>query len=156
VPLRIAVSNILRRVSHNFHPQALSLLKRVRPSRKQINTWPILQQVNDRSWNVSSSRTQAKAEGVMGDDRESEYLEYAAWLRARCRRAHNGCAERLPGSTQVRRLHIILNALRSTTCAFKGKCRTSAFDVLNFVRDDIVLVDVSGDDGRTLRSLAPH
>ena len=46
-------------------------------------------------------------------------------------------------------------ALRSTICAFKGKCRTSASIIL-FLGGGSVLWNLCCEDGRTLRTLAPH
>jgi hypothetical protein len=129
VPSPIAVSNILRRVSHNFHPQApsFSFLQRVRPSRKQEEKTPwVLHQHVTIDPGMSLGKKEPLNRCCKGDMRESENLKIARWLQSRCGKKQNGGAMRHPGSARVRRLDMFTSTSLLIVCAFKGRCYTLA------------------------------
>jgi len=100
VPLRIAVSNILRRVSHNFHPQVPSLLKRVRPSRKQ-NKNLAYPSTSQRSILECLIAQDASLSSPCGERYTRKRKSRECSMVAAGERTIGG-AERLPGSARIR------------------------------------------------------
>lgn len=126
--LPIAVSNILRRVSHKFYPQAPSLLKRVRPSISQEYIYSGPYTSRGRSWNVSPGRDASLKGWWRGDMRISAHLEIA-----------KGCGQDAEAQVVVETSRIVSNpatlrhlSVWSIISTFTGGCRSSVSMFLPF------------------------